>query len=165
MKSDVLIRPATPSDRDRVTEIFNYFVINTMHTYLDEPVGRDFFDSLWQNTPTHPFYIAEHNGVVIGYGLTKPYSTLAKKDRTVELSYFLLPEYTGQGIGHELLDKITHDSRKRGVQVLVASIMGVNVQSIHFHEKMGFSHCGLFHRVIEKWGQVVDMVWMEKHIG
>ncbi len=159
------IRPVQYNDGPAVTALFNHYVMHSWASYLDSEVGPEFFESLWANVPDYPFFVAESEGSLIGYGLAKPYCTLAKKRRTAEVSYFIHPDHLGRGLGRQLLDRVTSHARDHGFQVLIASIMGLNEASVRFHEKMGFTHAGRMHQVIKKWGEIVDMIWMEKFIG
>jgi L-amino acid N-acyltransferase YncA len=51
-----------------------------------------------------------------------------------------------------------------GVNTLVASISSKNKESIQFHEKHGFRHCGKLEHVGKKMEEYFDVVWMQKDI-
>ncbi|MFH1776033.1 MAG: GNAT family N-acetyltransferase, partial [Candidatus Omnitrophota bacterium] len=77
-------------------------------------------------------------------------------------TYFLLPEFTRKGIGKKILEFLIQEAQKKNIDTLLANISSFNEQSIKFHEKMGFSHCGSFKRVGRKFGKNFDVVWMQK---
>ncbi len=158
------LRPARESDSTSILSIYNYFITKTWNVYREKPVSINYVTHLFEKTKIHPFYVVETNGKVIGWGLTKPYSTIENEPETAECSYFILPDYTGEGIGSKLLHTLIDKSRTVGIRVLLASIMAKNTQSISFHKHMGFTECGRFHKVIRKWGELVDLLWMEKTI-
>lgn len=80
------------------------------------------------------------------------------------VTYFIRPEYTGQGFGKKMLDRLTQDARIAGITTLLANISSKNEGSIRFHEHNGFAHAGQLHAVGEKFGIPFDVVWMEKKI-
>ena len=82
--------------------------------------------------------------------------------RAAEVSYFLLPEFTRRGIGKKIIEYFIREAKKINVDTLLADISSLNVQSVKFHEKMGFSHCGRFQRAGRKFEKDFDVVWMQK---
>jgi phosphinothricin acetyltransferase len=82
--------------------------------------------------------------------------------RTAEVSYFVAPDRTGQGLGSTLLAFLEGEAPKMGVDSLLADISSLNEGSIRFHLAHGFKECGRFKRVGRKFGRDFDQVWMQK---
>jgi len=82
-----------------------------------------------------------------------------------EVTYFIHPEHTGNGLGKRLLDDLERGAGEKGIATLLASISSLNSGSIRFHRKNGFSECGRFQRVGVKKGQWFDTVWMQKTLS
>ena len=82
-----------------------------------------------------------------------------------EVTYFIHPAHTGNGLGKRLLDDLERGAGEKGIATLLASISSLNSGSIRFHRKNGFSECGRFQRVGVKKGQWFDTVWMQKTLS
>jgi RimJ/RimL family protein N-acetyltransferase len=63
-----------------------------------------------------------------------------------EVAYVVRDDYHRQGVGRELLARLTHLARKQGVQGFVAEVLSTNVRIFRMFQKMGF---------------VVEKVWEE----
>ncbi|MDD4050440.1 MAG: GNAT family N-acetyltransferase [candidate division Zixibacteria bacterium] len=84
--------------------------------------------------------------------------------RTGEITYFILPEFTGRGIGVELLGRLTEEAKARGIDTLLGSISSLNEGSLRFHLRHGFVECGRFRRIGRKQGRDFDVIWVQKFI-
>jgi len=159
------IRPATESDKDAIVAVFNYFVENSFAAYPEEALGGEFYERMEARATGYPFYsVTTDDGRVVGFGLIHPYHPAPTFSRTVEITYFILTEFTGHGIGTALLSRLLEDARSLGCDTILASISSLNEQSLKFHRKHGFSECGRFQRVGKKQGRDFDVVWMQKFI-
>jgi L-amino acid N-acyltransferase YncA len=159
------IRQAKEEDRKDVIDLFNYYVLNSFAAYPDERVAYDFFDKLNHQAIDGSFYVISLNsGGIIGFGLLKKFYPFKVFNSTAEIAYFLNKDHTGEGLGKIILDQLIADARKKNIRTLLASISSLNIMSIQFHHKYGFSECGRFNRVGNKFGKDFDMVWMQKFI-
>ncbi len=84
--------------------------------------------------------------------------------RVAEITYFMAPEYVGQGIGSQILERLLVWARENGITSILASISSLNPGSIAFHKKNGFVECGRFAGIGRKKGKDFDVVWMQKMI-
>ncbi len=151
----------TEEDRQPVTDIFNYFIDNSFAAYPEERVPPQFFDHLLKLCQGYPAVaVKDDDGAVVGFALMRPFTMTLK--RAADLSYFILPEHTGKGIGGKILDFFTREAAGLGVDTFVAGISSRNEESLRFHEKMGFTQCGLFKRVGKKRGTDFDVIYMQK---
>ena len=101
---------------------------------------------------------------VVGFGFLKKYHPYPAFNRTAEAGYFILPEFTRNGLGGLLLEMLEKDARAMGVDNLVANISSLNPPSLEFHKKHGFSECGRFEKILTKFGLDLDIVWMQKKL-
>lgn len=76
------------------------------------------------------------------------------------------------GMGRRLYEALEDRLRKMGILNLYACIgypkkedEYLNRNSAEFHEHMGYTKVGQFHRCGRKFGRFYDMIWMEKIIG
>jgi phosphinothricin acetyltransferase len=80
------------------------------------------------------------------------------------LTYFILPEFTGKGLGSRLLERLTAEAEKMGMTSLVANMASKNTASILFHTRHEFTEAGRLHNAGTKFGERFDVVWMQKDL-
>lgn len=162
---DYVIREVSDGDQVAVAEIFNYFVEHSFAAYPSEPAGLSFFRNLCTMAEGYPFYVIETSGeAVVGFGLLHKYHSAETFNRTAELTYFILPAHTRRGLGGRLLEMLIGEARGMGIESLLASISSLNQISLDFHRVHGFSECGRFGRVGQKFGERFDVVWMQRFL-
>lgn len=155
--------PLTADHREAVIDIFNNYVEHSFAAYPETPVPYAFFDLLMQMSNGFPRVAAtDERGQVVGFGMLRAYHPLPAFAQTVEISYFIAPEYTGHGIGRLMLHHFECEAIAQGFTVILASISSLNDGSIRFHQQNGFTECGRFQGIGNKHGQVFDVVWMQK---
>lgn len=160
------IRLAENKDRDAINRIFQHFVGSSMAAYPETMYEGGVFDRLCQAGGSHPFLVAEtETGEVIAFAQARPYHGADTIKRTAEITYFILPEHHGQGLGEKLLNKLIELVRPLGVDNLLGSISSHNEQSLQFHRKHGFVEVGRFRKVGRKWGMDFDLIWVQRFIG
>jgi phosphinothricin acetyltransferase len=173
------IRPVAYNDKNAVIDIFNYYVENTYSAYPRNKVSNDFFDVLMDMAKGYPFYVAKirvdepdaHRGArkstarkVIGYAFLRPHYRIETFEGAAELTCFIAPGYTGNGVGRALLDRLVADAKNMSIETILASISSANQASINFHSRYGFSKCGEFKAIGKKNGTTFDEVWMQLFI-
>ncbi|WP_048204871.1 N-acetyltransferase [Methanococcoides methylutens] len=116
-----MIRKATVKDVDSIKRIINYYAD------LDQMLPRS-VSELYESVRN--FYVYEMGGEVVGCcGLQVLWVDLAEV-----LSFAILPEYRGKGVGTMLLDSCLDDARKLGV----TTVFTLTYAPVFF-EKNGFS--------------------------
>jgi len=157
------IIPITDDYREAVIDIFNYYVENSFAAYPAEKLPYQAFDTLMRMARGCPTgAVLNQDGQVVGFGMLRQYSPIPAFARTVEISYFLHPDYTGQGLGQALFDYLETAGRQAGYAVILASISSLNPGSLKFHARNGFVECGRFRNIGVKNNQVFDNIWMQK---
>ena len=154
------VRKVRESDRDGILAIFNHYAATSYAAYPEMPVNERFFEFLREGTLA--FYVLEHKQQVAGFGLIKPVLPFPAFLKTGMLTYFLLPEFTGQGFGKILLTRLTSDASEMGMTSLVANMASKNIPSIHFHLQNGFTEVGRLKNAGSKFGEPFDVLWMQK---
>lgn len=157
------LREVRENDRYRIIEIFNFYITNGFSAYPDSPVSLWFFDVLREGA--HAFYTVEFDGSTVGFGVMKPFLPFDTFRRTATVSYFILPGHTRSGAGSLLLSAFIRDAKKEGIAILLASISSKNDESLQFHRKHGFIECGRLLNVGYKFGELFDVIWMQKDLN
>jgi phosphinothricin acetyltransferase len=165
-KKDYSFEKVSESHRQAVIDIFNYFVRQSHAAYLEKAVDYLFFDQFLKMCRGYPGLVIKNGDQqVVGFGFMRPHHFADSFQRAAEVTYFILPENTRQGLGTAMLDLFVREARKRGIDSLLANISSRNQESIRFHLKNSFQECGRFLRVGRKFGEDFDVVWMQKHLG
>jgi phosphinothricin acetyltransferase len=94
--------------------------------------------------------------------MLRAYSPFPVFSRTAEITYFLRPGFTGQGIGKTMLGYLVEKAKEQGITSILASISSLNEESIHFHRKNGFAECGRFRTIGRKREKDFDVIYMQK---
>lgn len=163
--SPVLVRAARETDLPRLTEIYNYYIINTPITFDLEPYTVEQRMPWFQQfapTGRYRLLVAEQNGIVVGYTGTMRWRPKRAYDTTVETTIYCAPETTGKGIGRPLYETLFDSLAAEDVHQIVAGYTLPNAASAALHERCGFKPVGVFKEVGRKFGKYWDVAWMQK---
>ncbi len=159
------IRPALLSDLPRLTEIYNYYVVNTPITFDLEPVTPEqrvhWFEE-HSNGARYRLLVAEEGGRVLGYAGTGRFRDRAAYDTSVETTIYCAHDATGRGIGTLLYRALFESLEGEDLNRLLAGITLPNDASVRLHEQFGFKNIGIFSEVGRKFGRYWDVLWMER---
>ncbi len=148
--------------RIAVIDIFNYYIANSLAAYREEPVDYEFFDRFLDMAQGYPAaVIKDDTESVVGFAFLHAYRPGRVFRHTAEISYFILPDHTGRGVGTSVLEEFRLAAKEQEIDVLLANISSKNEQSLGFHSKNGFEECGRFRRIGRKFGEDFDVVWMQ----
>jgi phosphinothricin acetyltransferase len=160
---DYELRPLTAEDGPAVIDIFNHYIENSFAAYPESPVPAGFFDVLMKMTAGYPaLSVKDAAGRLVGFGMLRAHHMASSFSKTAEITYFLQPDSTRQGIGSALLAALESAAKTKGITNILASISSLNEASIQFHRRHGFDEVGRFRGVGTKRGQAFDVVWMQK---
>jgi phosphinothricin acetyltransferase len=144
-----------------VIDILNDFIAKSFAAYREEPVGYDFFDELSEGSRGYPSLVVRHDSRrIVGFALMHAHHAAMALNSQAEITYFIMPDHTRKGLGTSILQKFVLESRRRGVETILANISSRNEQSLRFHLKNGFRECGRFCNIGLKFGKSYDAVWM-----
>ena len=161
---EIEIRPTVKADAASIIKILNYYIENSFSAYADEKVTIEYFDKLYYAAEQIAFFVAVHNKKVIGFGMMRPFREGDAFAQSAVITYFIMPEYTGHGLGKKFLELLEQEAKSKKVNNILAHISSKNEPSLKFHKKYGFTECGRFLRIGKKHGEEFDMVWMQKFI-
>ena len=147
--------------RSAVIDIFNSYIENSYAAYPEESVDYGFFDRFLDMTRGYPAVVVKNKENVMGFAFLHAYRPGPTFSRVAEITYFILPEHMGKGIGEMILERFKLAAKKQGIETLLANISSLNEGSIRFHSSHGFKECGRFRRIGKKFGQDFDVVWMQ----
>jgi L-amino acid N-acyltransferase len=158
------IRDATPADASAIAAIYNDAVVNTTaiwnDTQIDTANRRSWLaDREQQGYPVLAAVNGE--GVVVGYASFGDWRAWDGYRHTVEHSVYVCADQRGNGIGKMLMVELIARARTVGKHVMVAGIEARNIDSLRLHEKLGFESAGLLRQVGMKFGEWLDLAFLQ----
>lgn len=159
------IRAGAREDLARLTEIYNYYVLNTPVTFDVEAYTverREGWLSQFGATGRYRLIVAEKNGVVIGYAATTRFRPKAAYDTTVETSIYCAPEAVGKGVGKRLYVELFEILKGENIHRFVAVYAVPNAATEALHRRFGFKMVGVFSECGWKFGKYWDVCWVER---
>ncbi len=165
---DSTLRPATKDDVKEITDIYNYYVINSVVTFdIEKTTEATWLDKLeYLNGLDLPFIVAQSaSGDVLGFAYVAPWRAKAAYRRTVENTIYLRPAAIGKRLGTKLLAELIAQSKAAGVREIVAVISDKGADtSIALHEAFGFKKQGHLAKVGFKFNRWLGTVLLQKSL-
>ncbi|MFI7614445.1 GNAT family N-acetyltransferase [Nonomuraea terrae] len=158
------IRPLADADLPAVAELYAHYVTGTVATFDETPPGIE----EWRKKAATglPFLVAEVDGEVAGYAYLSQYRPKPAYRHTLEVSIYLAPGRTGQGLGRLLLGALVERAREIPARQLVAVIADSgDPASARLHAAFGFEEAGRLKAVGFKHGRWVDTVLFQLDLG
>ena len=188
--SKITIRPATPDDAEALLSIYAPYVEQTAITFEYEVPSteefarritvEEFRDRIVHTLKLYPYLVAQRetstnsnaSTEIVGYAYAGPLHARAAYAWSVETSIYVKKSEKKSGIGKALysaLEKVLAAQNITNVNACIASPETddeyLNHNSIQFHQHLGYSMIGEFHKCAYKFGRWYNMIWMEKMIG
>ena len=168
-----MIRSATENDAERLLEIYAYYVKNTAISFeYAVPSVEEFRSRIIHTLEKYPYLVIEENGLIRGYAYAGVFKGRAAYDHCCEMTIYLDHDSKGKGYGRALYSAMEEALRKMGMINLYACIADpisedeyLTKNSEHFHQHMGYTKVGEFHKCGFKFDRWYNMIWMEKIIG
>jgi phosphinothricin acetyltransferase len=163
--SDVRIRTAARGDLARLTEIYNYYVVNTPVTFDVEAYTEERREGWFEQFDVAGRYrllVAEEDGIVIGYAGTTRFRPKAAYETTVETTIYCAPEVVGKGVGGRLYSELFAMVQGEDIHRFVAGYALPNAVSEALHRRFGFQVVGVFSENGRKFGKYWDVCWTER---
>lgn len=167
------IRVAKPEDAEELLSVYAPYVTKTAITFEYEVPGlEEFRERIRRTLQRYPYLVAQKDGELLGYAYTGAFVGRAAYDWSAEVSIYLKEDRRKMGIGRRLYQELERISKAQNITNLNACIgyperedKHLTMNSIQFHEHMGYEMVGVFHKCGYKFGTWYNMAWMEKIIG
>ena len=173
MTADYSIRTATPDDAKELVAIYDYYVKETAITFeYETPSVEEFRGRIEKVLEKYPYIVIEKGKEILGYAYASTFKDRDAYQWSVELSIYIQKDVRRAGLGRMLYDELERRLKAQGILNLYACIgypdeedEHLTLDSVKFHEKLGYSMIGKFNKCGYKFGIWYSMVWMEKLIG
>ncbi len=159
-------RPAVAADADAIAAIYAHHVRHGTATFDTEAPTPEFWTGKIATLAARnwPFLVAEDAGDVVGYAYATQFRDRAAYARSCENSIYIRSGMIGRGIGTVLIGALLDATAASGFKEMIAVIGGGEPASVALHTKAGFRHAGRMERVGEKFGRLLDTVYMQRSL-
>jgi phosphinothricin acetyltransferase len=159
----VTIRAAKEEDLPSILAIYNHIIINTTAVYHYQPHTMEMRKAWYDGRIKEglPVFVAEDDGVVVGFSSFGPFRPWPAYKYTMENSVYVADGQRGKGIGRLLMEPLIRVAREMDVHAIIAVIDATNDASVQLHRSFGFEEVGHFREVGYKFDQWLDLKFME----
>ena len=169
----MVIRAAIREDAGSLLKIYSYYVENTAISFEYVAPSLDEFSKRISSTlEKYPYIVLEDDGLIRGYAYAGAFHSRAAYAHCCEVTIYLDRDSKGNGYGKALYEALEKALKKMGIINLYACIADPEVEDEYltknsecFHQHMGYTKVGEFHKCGYKFGRWYNMIWMEKMIG
>ena len=153
-----MIRNAEARDAKAISEIYNYYILNTVITFEESPVDEAEMARRIAHVRERLLWLVEEvDGEVIGYCYATEWRVRSAYRFSVESTVYLKNGCGGNGIGTKLYQELIHQLKHKNVHTVIGGISLPNDSSVALHEKMGFVNIARFKEVGFKMDKWVDV--------
>ena len=160
----ITIRPYSRDDAPAILAIVNYNILHTtaLYDYAPRSLAQQelIFDE--KLTKGFPIYVAVMDNDVVGFGYYSEFRFREAYKFTAEHSVYAHPNWQRKGIGNRLLLQLIETAKKQGLHTLIGVVDAENIDSIAFHERMGFEIKGVLHETGFKFDRWLHSVFMQR---
>jgi len=153
-----MIRIVEKDDTQQICDIYNYYVENSTITFEEDPVSISEMKSrIGEVTASLPWLVYEKEQQIIGYAYASKWKGRCAYRFSVESTVYIKHEFTGNGVGKKLYEKILADLHGKKIHAVIGGIAMPNVKSQQLHEKLGFTKVAHFSEVGYKFSEWIDV--------
>jgi len=159
-----MIRSATTADADAIAEIYNYYVIETVVTFEEEPLEAAEIARRIESVQRAglPWLVAIDDGEIKGYAYATQWKERIGYRTSVETTVYLAKNATGQGLGSQLYAELFRLLEETGLHSAIGGVALPNPGSVALHEKFGMKKVAEFEEVGTKFGRWVNVGYWQR---
>ena len=156
------LRDATAADLPAINEIYNHCVMTSTCTFQITPATLEERHSwLAGRGPLHPAVVVEDEGRVIAWGSLQAFHKREAYAATLENSVYVHQDHHRRGLGKLIMLELIGRAQRAGARSIVALIAADQEGSLGLHRALGFAEAGRLQQAGEKFGRVLDVIYMQ----
>lgn len=159
------IRFARPEDSKKIREIYAHYIETPITFECVLPSEREFDRRITQVSDFYPYLVSEGATGIVGYAYAHRHMRREAYQWNAELSIYLEPGHTSQGLGKRMYGMLIDILRLQGVRTVYGGVTTPNEKSELLHAALGFQVVGTYHKAGFKAGKWHDVTWFEKPIA
>ena len=158
-----MIRNVTQNDASQLTEIYNYYIKNTVITFEKSEINeQEMANRISENLSENlPWIVFEEDSDLLGYAYASKWKSRCSYRFSVEVTVYLHNEIKGKGFGSQLYKELINQIKELKYHALIGGISLPNEASIKLHEKFGFKKVAHFKEVGYKFNKFIDVGYWE----
>lgn len=156
---------ASPADAPEILNIYAPYITDSIASFETKLPSLDNFTARMTHTLTlFPYIKAVRDGKIVGYAYASPLRNRRAYDPSAEATVYLHASEQRRGTGTRLYHALEALLRLSHIYSVYACIAWPYPMSERFHEKEGYTQCGLFKNCAFKFGEWLGVVWMVKSL-
>lgn len=163
-----MIRSATPADATAMSALYALHVLTGTASFETEaPDATEMTVRLARvQGKGWPWLVWDAGDGPLGYAYASQFRDRAAYRATCENSIYVAADAARQGIGRGLLLALCDAARAAGFREMIAVIGdgSGNHASVGLHRACGFAEAGKLSNVGRKFGRLLDVVYMQRHL-
>ena len=161
-----MIRQANPTDAVAILAIYAPYIRNTSITFeTGVPAVADFANRIHSYLQNWPWLVYETDGQILGYTYASRYRERVAYQWGVECSVYVHDDHHRRGIAKALYAALFSILKAQRFTKVYAVINLPNIQSVTFHENMGFKYFATYEKVGYKLGKWKDVGWWQLQLN
>ncbi len=154
-----MIRDVQPGDVEKIVEIYNYYIRETVITFDEkEYMLEEMQRKIKKYTDNgFPWLVYEQDGEVLGYAYLTGWRDRAAYNITAETSVYIDQKAVNRGIGSRLYEILIEKAKEKNLRSLIAGISVPNPVSRKLHQKFDFVPVGTFKECGKKFDRLIDV--------
>ncbi|MGZ5255312.1 MAG: N-acetyltransferase family protein [Flavitalea sp.] len=155
-----VIQTLVPEHWDAVSSIYEKGIATGNATFQTAaPLSWNEWD---KSHLDHSRFIARINDTIVGWVALSPTSSRECYKGVCELSIYVDPDFSGNGIGSSLLDTVIQSSEENGIWTICSSTFPENKASISLQKKFAFREIGYREKIARQNGIWRNTVLLER---
>jgi phosphinothricin acetyltransferase len=159
-----VIRPLAESDVTAATAVYNYYVATSTATFATDSLTPEEWRADVGGTDPRRHGVWALGEPFAGYLVVAPFKGRCAYQHTAEVTVYLDPARTGQGLGRAAVTFAEDHARAAGLHALMAVICAENTTSLALFGRAGYAEVGRLREVGRKFDRWLDVVYLEKVI-
>ena len=158
------IRNAQADDAAPLAEMYNYFVVNSVTTFEEQPINAEEMGARIQDVVgwNLPWLVLAENDELLGYACAVRWKARAAYRQSCESTIYLRFGAAGKGRGTALYSALLEQLQQRDMHAVMGGIALPNAASVALHEKLGFEKVAHFAEVGRKFDRWVDVGYWQR---
>ena len=153
-----MIRLVEVKDASQICDIYNYYVENSIATFVEIPVLVSEMEAKITTISTRfSWFVFEENGVILGYAYANSWNERAAYRHSLESTIYLRNGALNKGIGSALYQSLLDEITKLDYHVVIGGVSLPNEASVRLHEKFGYKKAAHYKEVGYKFGKWIDV--------
>lgn len=160
------VRQVRPVDANTISEIYNYYVMETTVTFEETAITPADIQSRIHDVELSslPWLVGEEEDRIAGYAYAKRWKERSAYRRSVEISVYVDHMLHKKGWGTVLYRALFDELRNRDIHLAIGGITLPNEASIALHEKFGMEKVAHFREIGYKFGKWRDVGYWQKRL-